>query len=100
MALHVPNPTPEPDHNNTRKKTKSSVSLQRWLSSKEFAEFVADLGTMHDIMAALSMPNIKLKWADHLNSSWSSENCDTIATREGIHLLYERLVANKVLLAD
>ncbi|CAB3370488.1 Hypothetical predicted protein [Cloeon dipterum] len=50
---------------------------------------------MNDFMSDLTTPNIKLKWADHLNSSWASENCDTIATREGIHLLYERLVANK-----
>lgn len=47
-------------------------------------------------MSALSMPNVKLKWIDHLNSSWAGENCDSIATREGIHVLYERLVANKV----
>ncbi|XP_046401290.1 probable E3 ubiquitin-protein ligase HERC1 isoform X2 [Ischnura elegans] len=43
----------------------------------------------------VSSQSIKKKWMDHLNGSWAGENSDSIATRDGTHLLYERLVANK-----
>ncbi|XP_071450243.1 probable E3 ubiquitin-protein ligase HERC1 [Hetaerina americana] len=43
----------------------------------------------------VSSQSIKRKWMDHLNGSWAGENSDSIATRDGTHLLYERLVANK-----
>ncbi|XP_078688080.1 putative E3 ubiquitin-protein ligase HERC1 isoform X3 [Branchiostoma floridae x Branchiostoma belcheri] len=40
-------------------------------------------------------PPVKLKWMEHLNTSWVSEDCESIATREGVIMLYDRLVANK-----
>ena len=46
-------------------------------------------------MSVLSVSNLKLKWQDHLNSVWAAENCDNIATRDGIMLLYDQLVSNK-----
>ncbi|XP_069694063.1 probable E3 ubiquitin-protein ligase HERC1 isoform X1 [Periplaneta americana] len=46
-------------------------------------------------MPGLSLSNLKLKWQDHLNSVWAGENCDYIATRDGVMLLYDHLVANK-----
>lgn len=40
---------------------------------------------------------IKIKWQDHLNTVWSSENCreDLITTRDGVQTLFDRLTANK-----
>lgn len=38
----------------------------------------------------------KPRWQDHLNSTWTSERIDTIATREGAQLLCDSLLANKV----
>ncbi|XP_028822113.1 probable E3 ubiquitin-protein ligase HERC1 [Denticeps clupeoides] len=44
---------------------------------------------------ALMVPAVKLKWLDHLNSSWISEDSESIATREGVALLYTKLLTNK-----
>ncbi|KAK7865742.1 hypothetical protein R5R35_005528 [Gryllus longicercus] len=46
-------------------------------------------------MKSVPMSNVKMKWRDHLNSVWAGENCDNVCTRDGVFLLYERLVANK-----
>lgn len=46
-------------------------------------------------MPGLSSSNFKLKWQDHLNNIWAGENCDNIATRDGVMLLYDHLAANK-----
>ncbi|XP_066271875.1 probable E3 ubiquitin-protein ligase HERC1 [Branchiostoma lanceolatum] len=40
-------------------------------------------------------PPVKLKWLEHLNTSWVLEDCESIATREGVIMLYDRLVTNK-----
>ncbi|TRY89487.1 hypothetical protein DNTS_016060 [Danionella cerebrum] len=45
-------------------------------------------------MAAM-IPPVKLKWLEHLNSSWITEDSESIATREGVSLLYGKLLANK-----
>jgi E3 ubiquitin-protein ligase HERC1 len=47
------------------------------------------------MMPGLSILNFKLKWQDHFNSVWAGENCDNIATRDGVMLLYDHLAANK-----
>lgn len=41
--------------------------------------------------------NIKVKWQDHLNTVWSSDNCreDLITTRDGVQTLFDRLTSNK-----
>lgn len=44
---------------------------------------------------ALTIPPVKLKWLEHLNSSWITEDSESIATREGVALLYAKLLANK-----
>ncbi|KAG7482603.1 putative E3 ubiquitin-protein ligase HERC1 isoform X2 [Solea senegalensis] len=44
---------------------------------------------------ALMIPPVKLKWLEHLNSSWISEDSESIATREGVSVLYSKLLANK-----
>lgn len=44
---------------------------------------------------ALMIPPVKLKWLEHLNSSWITEDSESIATREGVSLLYSKLLANK-----
>lgn len=36
------------------------------------------------------------KWEEHLNSVWTCERSDNIATREYVQQLYDRLLANKV----
>ncbi|XP_066448386.1 probable E3 ubiquitin-protein ligase HERC1 isoform X1 [Eleutherodactylus coqui] len=41
------------------------------------------------------MPPVKLKWLEHLNSSWITEDSESIATREGVSVLYAKLVSNK-----
>ncbi|XP_017947878.1 probable E3 ubiquitin-protein ligase HERC1 isoform X3 [Xenopus tropicalis] len=41
------------------------------------------------------MPPVKLKWLEHLNSSWITEDSESIATREGVSLLYAKLISNK-----
>ncbi|KAG8576379.1 hypothetical protein GDO81_009838 [Engystomops pustulosus] len=41
------------------------------------------------------MPPVKLKWLEHLNSSWITEDSESIATREGVSILYTKLVSNK-----
>ncbi|XP_053573264.1 probable E3 ubiquitin-protein ligase HERC1 isoform X5 [Bombina bombina] len=41
------------------------------------------------------MPPVKLKWLEHLNSSWIMEDSESIATREGVSLLYTKLISNK-----
>ncbi|XP_035381674.1 probable E3 ubiquitin-protein ligase HERC1 isoform X2 [Electrophorus electricus] len=45
-------------------------------------------------MAAM-IPPVKLKWLEHLNSSWIAEDSESISTREGVALLYSKLLANK-----
>nr|XP_060611660.1 probable E3 ubiquitin-protein ligase HERC1 isoform X2 [Anolis sagrei ordinatus] len=45
-------------------------------------------------MAAM-VPPVKLKWLEHLNSSWITEDIESIATREGVAVLYTKLVGNK-----
>ncbi|XP_024118845.1 probable E3 ubiquitin-protein ligase HERC1 isoform X2 [Oryzias melastigma] len=44
---------------------------------------------------ALTIPPVKLKWMEHLNSSWITEDSESIATREGVSVLYSKLLANK-----
>nr|XP_057932872.1 probable E3 ubiquitin-protein ligase HERC1 isoform X9 [Doryrhamphus excisus] len=44
---------------------------------------------------ALTIPPVKLKWLEHLNSSWITEDSESIATREGVSVLYSKLLANK-----
>ncbi|CAL8352432.1 unnamed protein product [Merluccius merluccius] len=44
---------------------------------------------------ALMIPPVKLKWLEHLNSSWITEDSESIATREGVTVLYSKLLANK-----
>lgn len=44
---------------------------------------------------ALMIPPVKLKWLEHLNSSWITEDSESIATRDGVALLYSKLLANK-----
>ncbi|XP_057693752.1 probable E3 ubiquitin-protein ligase HERC1 isoform X3 [Corythoichthys intestinalis] len=44
---------------------------------------------------ALMIPPVKLKWLEHLNSSWITEDSESIATREGVSILYSKLLANK-----
>lgn len=41
--------------------------------------------------------NIKIKWQDHLNSVWASENCreELITTRDGVQTLFDRLTSIK-----
>uniref|UniRef100_A0A3P9JZQ8 Uncharacterized protein n=1 Tax=Oryzias latipes TaxID=8090 RepID=A0A3P9JZQ8_ORYLA len=41
------------------------------------------------------IPPVKLKWLEHLNSSWITEDSESIATREGVSVLYSKLLANK-----
>jgi len=41
------------------------------------------------------IPPVKLKWLEHLNSSWIAEDSESIATRAGVSLLYAKLLANK-----
>ncbi|XP_016128716.1 probable E3 ubiquitin-protein ligase HERC1 [Sinocyclocheilus grahami] len=45
-------------------------------------------------MAAM-IPPVKLKWLEHLNSSWIAEDSESISTREGVALLYGKMLANK-----
>ncbi|KAL7980305.1 hypothetical protein Chor_014634 [Crotalus horridus] len=44
---------------------------------------------------ATMVPPVKLKWLEHLNSSWITEDSESIATREGVSILYAKLVSNK-----
>ncbi|XP_056876992.1 probable E3 ubiquitin-protein ligase HERC1 isoform X3 [Takifugu flavidus] len=44
---------------------------------------------------ALMIPPVKLKWLEHLNSSWITEDSESIATREGVSVLYSKLLTNK-----
>lgn len=44
---------------------------------------------------ALMIPPVKLKWLEHLNSSWITEDSESIATRDGVSVLYAKLLANK-----
>lgn len=46
-------------------------------------------------MRGWSILNFKLKLLDHFNSVWAGENCDNIATRDGVTVLYDHLIANK-----
>lgn len=42
--------------------------------------------------------NIENKWLDHLNGRWCTENCDNLANRDNVRLLYNELILNKELL--
>jgi E3 ubiquitin-protein ligase HERC1 len=42
-----------------------------------------------------SNPPVKLKWLEHLNASWVTEDCEAIASHDGILALYDRLILNK-----
>ncbi|MGH0120210.1 UNVERIFIED_CONTAM: hypothetical protein FKN15_006371 [Acipenser sinensis] len=44
---------------------------------------------------ALMVPPVKLKWLEHLNSSWITEDSESISTREGVSVLYSKLLTNK-----
>lgn len=44
---------------------------------------------------ALMIPPVKLKWLEHLNSSWITEDSESVSTREGVSVLYSKLLANK-----
>ncbi|XP_053720543.1 probable E3 ubiquitin-protein ligase HERC1 isoform X1 [Synchiropus splendidus] len=44
---------------------------------------------------ALMIPPVKVKWLEHLNSSWITEDSESISRREGVSLLYSKLLANK-----
>lgn len=41
--------------------------------------------------------NMKIKWQDHLNSVWASENCreELIISRDGVQTLFDRLTSIK-----
>nr|CAD7579883.1 unnamed protein product [Timema californicum] len=47
------------------------------------------------MIPALSTPNFKVKWLDHLNSIWAAENSANISSRDAVNSLYDRLVVNK-----
>ena len=49
-----------------------------------------------DVIMA-NTPNVKLKWLDHLNTLWVSEDCEQISNRDGIAKLYSNLLANQEL---
>lgn len=36
------------------------------------------------------------KWQDYLNSTWMKEEFNAVSTRNGLQLLYSRLLENKV----
>ncbi|XP_069958426.1 probable E3 ubiquitin-protein ligase HERC1 isoform X4 [Cherax quadricarinatus] len=40
-------------------------------------------------------PTVKLKWAEHLTTSWLAEDCQAIALRDSTLVLYDRLLENK-----
>ncbi|KAM3626014.1 uncharacterized protein V6R79_021387 [Siganus canaliculatus] len=44
---------------------------------------------------ALMIPPVKLKWLEHLNGSWITEDSESIATREGVSVLYSKMLTNK-----
>ncbi|XP_043933675.1 probable E3 ubiquitin-protein ligase HERC1 isoform X2 [Protopterus annectens] len=44
---------------------------------------------------AVMVPPVKLKWLEHLNSSWIAEDSENVSTREGVAILYAKLLANK-----
>ncbi|KAL3277276.1 hypothetical protein HHI36_012626 [Cryptolaemus montrouzieri] len=39
--------------------------------------------------------NFELEWAEHANASWCSKDCDNIASRDSVQLLFDILVQNK-----
>ncbi|KAF5282986.1 hypothetical protein FQA39_LY04857 [Lamprigera yunnana] len=39
--------------------------------------------------------NIEIKWADNINSSWSSKDCDDLANRDITQALYDALILTK-----
>lgn len=41
---------------------------------------------------------MKPRWQEHFNSVWACERSENIAARDGVQTLYDRLVANKVLI--
>lgn len=41
------------------------------------------------------IPQVKLKWLEHLNGSWIAEDSESIFTRKGATLLYSKLLTNK-----
>lgn len=42
-------------------------------------------------------PTVKIKWAEHMNTSWLAEDCQSLAHRDSTIALYERLIENKVI---
>lgn len=42
-------------------------------------------------------PTVKLKWAEHLTTSWLLKDCQPIAQRDSTLVLYDRLLENKVM---
>ncbi|XP_045564463.1 probable E3 ubiquitin-protein ligase HERC1 isoform X7 [Salmo salar] len=44
---------------------------------------------------ALMIPPVKLKWLEHLNGSWITDDSESISTREGVSVLYSKLLTNK-----
>ncbi|KAK6179608.1 hypothetical protein SNE40_011927 [Patella caerulea] len=45
-----------------------------------------------------SVPQVKMKWAEHFNASWVGEDCESLLDNETLNQLYERLVINKELI--
>lgn len=43
--------------------------------------------------------NIENKWLDHLNCRWAQENCENLANRDTVRLLYNELILNKELVS-
>ncbi|KAK9884642.1 hypothetical protein WA026_007479 [Henosepilachna vigintioctopunctata] len=39
--------------------------------------------------------NFELEWAEHANPSWCLKECDSIANRDSVHLLFDMLIQNK-----
>jgi len=46
-------------------------------------------------MLGMQTNNLKPKWLDHFNSIWASGASEVVATREGILILFGRLITNK-----
>nr|QHB15577.1 putative E3 ubiquitin-protein ligase HERC1 [Bemisia tabaci] len=48
-------------------------------------------------MSCFPPNNVKYKWQDHLKSIWAHEKLENAATRDGVQLLYDRLLENREL---
>lgn len=42
-----------------------------------------------------SLSNIELEWVEHTNSGWSTKDCDNLANRDFVQIVYENLLHNK-----